>query len=68
MLKVKHVLLDEGLLYLLISPVDKESVVEVGFFRQSPTEVYRVPEVGASPIGLQEYAEFLSPAQSKHRY
>jgi hypothetical protein len=41
-LKVKHVLLYESFLDLLIRPIDKELVVKVSFCRQSSTEEYRV--------------------------
>ena len=56
-LKVEHVVLNEGFADFLIRPVDEQLVVEVRLLCQAAGEVDRVLQIGAVPVGLQQDAE-----------
>ena len=66
-LEVKHVLLYESPLDLLIRPIDKQLVVKVSFGCQTTTEEYRVLQVCSVPVSLKQYTKLLSPPQRKNR-
>ena len=68
MREIEHILLDKGLFYFLICPVDKELVIEICLLGQTSREKDWVLQIGAVPVGLQKYAELLGSSQGKNRY
>jgi len=50
--KIKHILLDEGLFDLLVSPVNEKFVVKIGFFGEASRKIDGILKVCSGPIGF----------------